>query len=138
MPFLFAIDAAYFLIAAVGGRSPPPLVASPGTSASPPSLRAASLPMTVRIVRVPCRFGGTRPYFICPGVVNGTCRSSKPKFRCRLRVIGHVGFQASRRSYRWCSPPTSGMAAMRPVDALDTGLGTGGSLFSERCVRDLL
>jgi hypothetical protein len=26
----------------------------------------------VRIVRVPCRFGGTRPYFICPGVVNGT------------------------------------------------------------------
>jgi hypothetical protein len=29
---------------------------------------------TVRIVRVPCRFGGRRPYFICPGVVNGvTC-----------------------------------------------------------------
>jgi hypothetical protein len=28
----------------------------------------------VRIVGVPCRFGGTRPYFICPGVVNGvTC-----------------------------------------------------------------
>ena len=25
----------------------------------------------VRIVRIPCRFGGTRPYFICPGVVNG-------------------------------------------------------------------
>ena len=25
---------------------------------------------TVRIVRIPCRFGGTRPYFICPGVVN--------------------------------------------------------------------
>ena len=29
---------------------------------------------TVRIVRAPCRFGGSRPYFICPGVVNGvTC-----------------------------------------------------------------
>jgi hypothetical protein len=29
---------------------------------------------TVRIVRTPCRFGGARPYFICPGVVNGiTC-----------------------------------------------------------------
>ncbi len=29
---------------------------------------------TVRIVRVPCRFGGSRPYFICPGVVSGvTC-----------------------------------------------------------------
>jgi hypothetical protein len=26
---------------------------------------------SVRIVRLPCRFGGTRPYFICPGVVNG-------------------------------------------------------------------
>jgi hypothetical protein len=26
---------------------------------------------TVNIVRVPCRFGGERPYFICPGVVNG-------------------------------------------------------------------
>ncbi len=25
----------------------------------------------VRIVHVPCRFGGTRLYFICPGVVNG-------------------------------------------------------------------
>jgi hypothetical protein len=26
---------------------------------------------TVPIVRVPCTFGGVRPYFICPGVVNG-------------------------------------------------------------------
>jgi hypothetical protein len=26
---------------------------------------------TVRIVRVACRFGGVRPYFICPGVANG-------------------------------------------------------------------
>jgi hypothetical protein len=26
---------------------------------------------TVRIVRIPCRLGGARPYFICPGVVNG-------------------------------------------------------------------
>ena len=26
---------------------------------------------TVRIVRVPCRFGGSRSYFICPGIVNG-------------------------------------------------------------------
>lgn len=26
---------------------------------------------TVRIVHVPCRYGGARPYFICPGVVNG-------------------------------------------------------------------
>jgi hypothetical protein len=26
---------------------------------------------TVRIVRVACRFGGTRPYFNCPGIVHG-------------------------------------------------------------------
>jgi hypothetical protein len=26
---------------------------------------------TVRVVRVPRRFGGSRSYFICPGVVNG-------------------------------------------------------------------
>ncbi|MGH7089279.1 MAG: hypothetical protein ACREFQ_10290 [Stellaceae bacterium] len=27
------------------------------------------------VVRVPCRFGGERPYFLCPGLVNGiTCR----------------------------------------------------------------
>ena len=48
MPFRFAIEAAYFFIAAVGGRSPPPLFASPGTSASPPPLRAASRPMMRR------------------------------------------------------------------------------------------
>ena len=32
----------------------------------------------VRIVRVPCRLGGARPYFLCPGVVNG--------IRCGRRV----------------------------------------------------
>jgi hypothetical protein len=45
----------------------------------------------VRIVRLPCRFGGARPYFICPGVMNGvTCgrRVAKlygpgPYFLCR-------------------------------------------------------
>lgn len=34
---------------------------------------------TVRIARVACRFGGLRPYFICPGVVRGLA--------CRRRVI---------------------------------------------------
>jgi hypothetical protein len=28
---------------------------------------------TVRMVRVPCRLGGTRPYFVCPGVVAAAC-----------------------------------------------------------------
>jgi hypothetical protein len=26
---------------------------------------------TVRIVRLPCRYGGARPYFVCPGILNG-------------------------------------------------------------------
>ncbi len=34
---------------------------------------------TIHIVRVPCRYGGSRPYFICPGVVNG--------IRCERRVV---------------------------------------------------
>lgn len=46
---------------------------------------------TVRIVRVPCRFGGSRPYFVCPGVVNGvacgrrvaTLHASGRYFLCR-------------------------------------------------------
>ncbi len=33
---------------------------------------------TVLIARVACRFGGSRPYFICPGVVNGVA--------CKRRV----------------------------------------------------
>ena len=32
---------------------------------------------TVRIIHVPCRFGGTRPYFICPGVLNSIACSRR-------------------------------------------------------------
>ncbi len=38
---------------------------------------------TVRIIRMPCRFGGARPYFACPGVVNGIA--------CRRRVAKLYG-----------------------------------------------
>lgn len=31
----------------------------------------------IPIIRVPCRFGGTRPYFRCPGVVNGVACSRR-------------------------------------------------------------
>ena len=34
---------------------------------------------TVRIVRVPCRFGGARPYFLCSGLINGVA--------CGRRVV---------------------------------------------------
>jgi len=43
----------------------------------------ADVKETVRIVRVPCRFGGARPYFICPGVVNGIA--------CKRRVTKLYG-----------------------------------------------
>jgi hypothetical protein len=38
---------------------------------------------TASIARIPCRFGGARPYFICPGVVNGIA--------CRRHVIKLYG-----------------------------------------------
>jgi hypothetical protein len=50
---------------------------------------------TVRIVRVACRFGGARPYFICPGVVNGIA--------CGRRVAklhGPRRYFLCRRCYR--------------------------------------
>ena len=35
---------------------------------------------SVRIVRVACQYGGVRPYFICPGIVNGrACGRRVPK-----------------------------------------------------------
>ena len=49
----------------------------------------------VRIERVPCRYGGTRPYFICPGVVNGRV--------CGRRVVklyGAARYFLCRHCYR--------------------------------------
>jgi len=49
----------------------------------------------VSITRIPCRFGGTRPYFKCPGVVNGR--------HCGRRVIKLYGAGAyflCRHCYR--------------------------------------
>jgi hypothetical protein len=42
---------------------------------------------TIRLVRVTCRFGGARPYFICPGVLNGTAcgRAVAQLYARRLR-----------------------------------------------------
>jgi hypothetical protein len=43
---------------------------------------------TVRIVCIPCRFGGARPYFICPGVVNGiTCGRRVAKLANEYRAF---------------------------------------------------
>lgn len=50
---------------------------------------------TVHIVRVPCRFGGTRPYFICPGVVNGI-----PCGRRVVKLHGSGRYFLCRHCYR--------------------------------------
>lgn len=45
--------------------------------------------------------------------------------------------QAARRSYRWCSPPTSENATTRPSAGVCTRRGVGASFSRERCVRAL-
>jgi len=50
---------------------------------------------TVRIMRVPCPFGGTRPYFICAGMPNGVA--------CGRRVVklyGQGRYFLCRHCYR--------------------------------------
>jgi hypothetical protein len=43
---------------------------------------------TVGIVRAPCRYGGVRPYFICPGVMNGVaCGRRVVKLPCAGRYF---------------------------------------------------
>lgn len=49
----------------------------------------------VPIARLPCRFGGSRPYFLCPGVVKGSA--------CGRRVVklyGADGYFLCRHCYR--------------------------------------
>jgi hypothetical protein len=41
---------------------------------------------TIRIERVPCRLGGERPYFLCPGVVNGIACKRRI---CKLYAASH-------------------------------------------------
>src|SRR4029077_239377 len=77
----------------------------------------------VRIVRVPCRLGGARSYFICPGVVNGVaCGRRVAKlhgpgryFLCRhCYCLAH----ASQRERRWDR-------ALRRANKLRQRLGGG-------------
>jgi len=43
---------------------------------------------------------------------------------------------AAWRWYRWCSPPTSGIATTRPRSGGSSALGSGASLPRAKCVRD--
>ena len=49
----------------------------------------------VRIVRVACRYGGMRPYFECPGVVNGRVCG-----RRIAKLYGHGRYFLCRHCYR--------------------------------------
>ena len=48
---------------------------------------------------------------------------------------GRPGAYAARRTYRWWRPPTSRSATTRPASGPSTGLPSGASLSSARCVR---
>ncbi len=61
---------------------------------------------TVRIVHVACRYGGARPYFICPGVVNGVAcgrRVAKLHLSGRYFLCRHCHrlAHASQSEDRW-------------------------------------
>jgi hypothetical protein len=49
----------------------------------------------VRIVRVPCRLGGARSYFICPGVVNGVACGRRV-----AKLLGPGRYFLCRHCYR--------------------------------------
>ena len=50
---------------------------------------------SVRIVRIGCRYGGTRPYFECPGVVNGSACGRRVS-----KLYGHGRYFLCRHCYR--------------------------------------
>jgi hypothetical protein len=50
---------------------------------------------SARIARVACRYGGARPYFICPGFVNG-----RPCGRRVAKLYGHGRYFVCRHCYR--------------------------------------
>jgi len=75
----------------------------------------------VRIARVPCRFGGSRPYFICPGVVDGiACGRRMAKLYCAGRYF------LCRHCYRLAHASQSedaGQRALRRASKIRERLG---------------
>jgi hypothetical protein len=55
-------------------------------------------------------------------------------WRSALMALGRLGEAgyAARRRYRWCSPPTSGIAMSGPTPGRWMGLTSGASFSSER------
>lgn len=75
----------------------------------------------VRTTHLPCRYGGVRPYFICPGVANGIC--------CGRRVTklhGPGRYFLCRHCYRLANASQSDSALdrrMRRADKIKQRLG---------------
>ena len=88
---------------------------------------------TVLLVRVACRYGGSRPYFICPGVLNGHA--------CGRRVVKLYGAERyflCRHCYRLAYASQSEATwdrALRRADKIRQQLGGDpgmSSIFPER------
>lgn len=92
-----------------------------------------SIEEPVPIVRVPCRFGGTRPYFICPGIVNGVTCSRRV-----AKLYGLGRYFLCRHCYRLAYASQSESAwdrALRKANKIRVRLGDGpgtAPLFPER------
>jgi hypothetical protein len=90
-------------------------------------------------VRAFAHFGGVvgRITFTTPSAATGFLYETR-----RARESGEAGKattgQAAVRSYRWWSPPTCGVATIRPADGSMTGRDSGASLSRARCVRDCM
>jgi hypothetical protein len=54
-----------------------------------------SVEESVPVLRAPCRQGGTRPYFVCPGVVNGIACSRRV-----VKLYGPGRYFLCRHCYR--------------------------------------
>lgn len=83
----------------------------------------------VRIVHNPCRFGGARPYFICPGVGNGiACRRRVAKLYASGRYF--LCRHCNNLTYR-CQSEDTTSRAMRRSNKIRLRLGGQAGVLSD-------
>jgi hypothetical protein len=66
----------------------------------------------------------------------GGTRGARLRCQCDADAEDESVCYAARRSYRWCKPPTCGIATISPSPGGATAREIGASLASDRCVRD--
>jgi hypothetical protein len=74
---------------------------------------------TIRLVRVTCRFGGARPYFIYPGVLNGTACG-----RAVAKLYGPGRYYVCRHCHRLSYASQSEDAVSRSMPAREQDQAT--------------